>query len=218
MESCFCNRKRSSSSWTRWTKSFSAEERKTPSKQRRARVTDGRACRVGGQDRDKKIGLKSAHSPRVGAARSSVTFESLAFVGSDGRRVSAGPRALTSEAGLGPPLPAPLCLALPGFSNSRALPTETPRDTQPPFPGAIRDPRREPPIPEALTHRGSPESGRCAESSAPPAPQRAQRHRAAGRRYRTHLPQRGVFLSCSEVGLGHRTNPKVTGLLPQRRD
>lgn len=96
-----------------------------------------------------------------------MTFESLAFVGSDEKRVSAGPRALTSEAGLGPPLPEPLCLALPGFSNSRALPTETPRDTQPPFPGAIRGPRREPPIPEALTHRGSPESGRCAESSAP---------------------------------------------------
>lgn len=43
-DSCFCSRKRSSSSWMRCTKSFSAEERKTPSKQRRARVTGGRAC------------------------------------------------------------------------------------------------------------------------------------------------------------------------------
>lgn len=43
-DSCFCSRKRSSSSWMRCTKSFSAEERKTPSKQRRARVTGGRTC------------------------------------------------------------------------------------------------------------------------------------------------------------------------------
>lgn len=42
-DSCFCSRKRSSSSWMRCTKSFSAAERKTPSKQRRARVTGGRA-------------------------------------------------------------------------------------------------------------------------------------------------------------------------------
>lgn len=44
LDSCFCSRKRSSSSWTRCTKSFSVGERKTPSKQRRARVIGGRAC------------------------------------------------------------------------------------------------------------------------------------------------------------------------------
>lgn len=43
LDSCFCSRKRSSSSRMRCTKSFSAAERKTPSKQRRARVTGGRA-------------------------------------------------------------------------------------------------------------------------------------------------------------------------------
>lgn len=64
LDSCFCSRKRSSSSWTRWTKSFSAEERKTPSKQRRARVTDGRACRGNEQGRDKNVSPETAHSPK----------------------------------------------------------------------------------------------------------------------------------------------------------
>lgn len=51
LDSCFCSWKRSSSSWTRCTKSFSVGERKTPSKQRRARVIGGRACGADGQGR-----------------------------------------------------------------------------------------------------------------------------------------------------------------------
>lgn len=62
-DSCFCSKKRSSSSWTWSTKSFSVGERKTPSKQRRARVIGGRACRADGQGPGQRTDLSSPPSP-----------------------------------------------------------------------------------------------------------------------------------------------------------
>lgn len=88
LDSCFCTRKRSSSSWTWCTKSFSVGERKTPSKQRRARVTGGRACGADGQGRDQSTDPEPPQ-PRS-AARGSETLRLRSLLGRERRRLGGG--------------------------------------------------------------------------------------------------------------------------------
>lgn len=147
LDSCFCSRKRSSSSWTRWTKSFSAEERKTPSKQRRARVTDGRACRSGGQGRDQNMGPEAAHSPKCPCSKDFGDFRSPGHCGAgwEARECGAECAHVQSQAGFPAPSTASSRRVLPGLFSSGAQPTETVPQHAVVLP--FRDPRRKHPTP-----------------------------------------------------------------------
>lgn len=131
-----------------------------------------------------------------------MTFEFLAALEPDGRRVSAGPRALTSRARLGPPLPASALPVIPWFSSSRAQPTEA----APQYPAAL-------PGRYQGAQEGSPQHPQHSLTAAarkvaaalriPPTPcSPAGSAPSCGREEVSHMPQRGVFLSCLEVGLG----------------
>lgn len=204
MDSCFCSRKRSSSSWTRWTKSFSAEERKTPSKQRRARVTDGRACRGGGQGRDQNIGLEAAHSPKCPCSKDFGDFRNPGHCGAgwEARECGAECAHIQSQAGSPASSTVSSHRVLPGLFSSRAQPAETAPQHSAVLP--IRDPRRKPPTPSTLTAAARKVAAalRVPKSlSVPFFP--AESAPSCGREEISHVPQRGVFLSCKEQGQGH---------------
>ena len=107
-DSSFCSRKRSSSSWMRCTKSFSAVERKTPSKQRRARVTGGRAC--GASD----TAAIRAQNPAPSTTEDTVSPPIREGPGSEeGKGRAQGPRQGRGGAGRGHPAPDAVALAVP---------------------------------------------------------------------------------------------------------
>lgn len=194
-DSCFCSRKRSSSSWIRWTKSFSAEERKTPSKQRRARVTGGRACKKDGQ------GGGSEHRPRDHPRpRNAGTERALETLWSKSRRRGSDARDPRQVSGQGRGLPAaaqgsrprlrsdakggstPCVALLPGAHEGllRAaqlpLPTWEPggREDHPPVPPHSPRPLCDSQPPSASPGARAPERPREARAAA-----ETQRHRAA---------------------------------------
>ena len=105
LDSCFCSRKRSNSSWTRCTKSFSVGERKTPSKQRRARVIGGRACGADGQGLDQRTDREPPQPRSVGAARVSRASWSRSLLRQEKQGCAQGPWHNSSWAWVGLPEP-----------------------------------------------------------------------------------------------------------------
>lgn len=125
-DSCFCSRKRSSSSWMRCTKSFSAEERKTPSKQRRARVTGGRTC--GATD---TAAIKARPGPTLDQGQGLSSYRRGAGLrGGEGTRPGSPGRAVVGQLG-GLPAPAALAFAVPGLARRRLGPAQPARSTLP---------------------------------------------------------------------------------------